>query len=255
MSWEKPICMISGKAAEDLSNDQFKWVVRTADGTFRRPDNETEVCEGILQNAPAAGEAASVMTHGFSKAQTNDALGVGTFVKAEFVAAADAGKMKDASDDLSHARGIIIEASEAEDDLATVLIIGPLPAITQEAWERYTVATKDDADVVSYAAEELLGRLILRDPNGGARNDVFPAAADLVDAIQGCVVGSGFEFTIRNTANAAETITMTAPGADVTLSGTMTIEQNNSKRFLAVVTNVGAGTEAVTIYSLGTVVH
>jgi len=35
----------------------------------------------------------------------------------------------------------------------------------------------------------------------------------------------------------------------------MTIAQNNSKRFLAVVTNAGSGTEAVTIYSLGTVVH
>ena len=63
-------------------------------------------------------------------------------------------------------------------------------------------------------------------------------------------VGQGFEFTIRNTADAAETITLTA-GDGVTLSGTMTIAQNNSKRFLCVM----ASSAAATIYSLGTVVH
>jgi hypothetical protein len=94
--------------------------------------------------------------------------------------------------------------------------------------------------------------LILRDPNGAGRSDVTPTATDLLAALEGkAAVGQGFRFTIRNTADAAETITLTA-GTGVTLSGTMTIAQNNSKDFLAVVT--GIGTPAVTIYSLGTVV-
>jgi hypothetical protein len=70
----------------------------------------------------------------------------------------------------------------------------------------------------------------------------------------GAFVGQSFEVTIRNTAGAAETITVTtATGA--TLSGTMTIAQLNTRRFLAVLTNVTSGSEAYTLYSLGTVVH
>jgi hypothetical protein len=61
---------------------------------------------------------------------------------------------------------------------------------------------------------------------------------------------SDFEFTIRNTADSSETITITA-GTDVTLSGTMTIAQNNSKRFRIVKT----AATTCTLYSLGTVTH
>ena len=118
----------------------------------------------------------------------------------------------------------------------------------------YTVATETTAGAVTYSTTQLLGGLVLRDPNGAGRSDVTPTAAALVAAIQGARVGLGVEFTIRNTADAAETITVTA-GAGVTLSGTMTIGQNNSKRFLAVITNATVGSEAVTIYSLGTAVH
>jgi hypothetical protein len=103
---------------------------------------------------------------------------------------------------------------------------------------------------LTYTAAQLLGGLILRDPNGGARSDVTPDATDIIAAMAQAGAGNSFEFAIRNTADAAETITVTA-GAGVTLSGTMTIAQNNSKRFLCVVT----GATTVTIYSLGTVVH
>lgn len=115
-----------------------------------------------------------------------------------------------------------------------------------------TVTTLTTAGVVTYAASELVGGLILRDPNGGNRSDVTPTAALIVAAIPCAAVGDTFNFDIRNTADAAETITVTA-GAGVTLSGTMTIAQNNTRRFRAVVTNVE--TPAVTIYSMGTVVH
>ena len=253
MAKELPILRESYVALEDLSNDQYRLVVLTSTGV-RRPDSESEVCQGILQNAPAIGEAAVVMEIGVSKLQMNAVLGVGSFVMAEYVSAADAGKGKDAAGSLAYARAFVLEASAAEDDLATVLLCGPVPAITQVAWQRATVTTKTTAGVVTYTAAELIGGMILRDPAGASRADVSPTAALIVAGIQGAVVGSCFEFTIRNDADAAETITVTA-GAGVTLSGTMTIAQSNSKRFLAVCTNVGAGTEAVTIYSLGTVVH
>lgn len=120
---------------------------------------------------------------------------------------------------------------------------------------KYAVATSADAAPVTYTAAQLLGGLVLRDPNGAGRSDVLPSAALMVAAIPDAVVGSGFEFTIRNTADQSETITITAPSGAVTLSGTMTIAQNNSKRFLVVLTNVTAAAEAYTIYSLGTFVH
>lgn len=117
-----------------------------------------------------------------------------------------------------------------------------------------SAATVTTAGAATLTAAQLLGGIILRDPAGDNRSDVLPTAALLVAAIAGCVVGTALEFTIRNTADAAETITVTA-GSGGTVSGTATIAQDNSKRFLVVITNVGSGTEAYTAYSLGTVVH
>jgi len=129
--------------------------------------------------------------------------------------------------------------------------IGPSGSVLKGA---VTVSTLSSAAAVTYTADQLLGGLILRDPNGAARSDVTPTAALLRAALPNVQAGTGFEFTIRNTADAAETITVTA-GTGVTLSGTMTIAQNNTKTFLVVFTNTTSGSDAVTIYSLGTGVH
>lgn len=252
MTTEQRVLDESYPAAEDLRGDKFHFVVLTSAGKVRRPDSGTEVSYGILQNAPNTDEAAVVRLLGRSKLVMNDAVGVGSFVKAEYVGAADAGKGQDAAGSLQYARGIVVEPSSAEDDLGSVLLIGPVPAITQVAWQRSVVTTIDTTAAVTFSAAQMIGGLILRDPNGGARADLLDTAANIVAGIQGCEIGSSFEFTIRNTADAAETITVTS-NTGLTLSGTMTIAQNNSKRFLAVVTNVVA--PAVTVYSLGTVVH
>jgi len=122
-----------------------------------------------------------------------------------------------------------------------------------QVYPKITVTTLSTAAALTYTAAQLLGGMILRNPNGAARSDVFPTAASIVAAIMGCDVASAFEFDLRNTAAAAETITMTA-GTGITISGTATVAQLNTKRFRAVVTNRTAGSEAVTIYSLGTVV-
>ncbi len=250
MAKELPVLRESYKAIEDLSDDQYKFVVLTSTGV-RRPNSETEICQGILQNAPAEGEAAVVTELGVSKLHMNDAIGVGSWVKAEYVDAADAGKGKDASMALAYARAFVLEATDAEDDLATVLLCGPVPAITTVPWQQATITTKSTAGAVTFTAAELLGGLILRDPAGADRSDVSPTAALIVAGIQGVIATSCFEFEIRNTADGDETITLTA-GAGVTLNGDMTIKRYSSRRFLAVVTDAGSGTEAVTIYSLGT---
>ncbi len=251
---ENMILDLSFPAAESLVDDQYKFVVLTSTGV-RRPDSEVEALLGILQNKPALGEAAAVRILGVSKLQMNDAIAVNAFVKAEYVSAADAGKGKTAAAALAYARALVLEASGAEDDLGSVLLVGHVPGITQTGWFHITALTDATAGAKTYTAANLIGGLILRDPNGDNRADVTPTAAQIVAGFAGGIVGSSFEFTIRNTANAAETITLTAGDGGVTLSGTMTIAQNNSKRFLCVLDNIGGGTEAVTIYSLGTVVH
>jgi hypothetical protein len=251
---ENLLLNISFPAGEDLSSDQYKFVVLTSAGTVRRPDSEAEVPIGILQNAPVSGDPANVMIYGVSKLEANDALGIGTFVMAEYVSAADAGKGKTSAGAPGYTRAVVVEASGAEDDLCSVLLTSTFPAINDAIKHSTVVTTDTTAGANTWTAAELIGGLMLRDPNGDNRSDVTPTAAAIVGGIAGAIVGSSFEFIIRNDANAAETITLTA-GAGITLSGTMTIAQNNSKRFLAVCTNVDSGTEAVSIYSLGTTVH
>ncbi|MDF1592596.1 MAG: hypothetical protein P1P89_13860 [Desulfobacterales bacterium] len=250
MTTENKILDLSHEAAEDLSSNQFCFVVLNSSGQVRRPDSEAEIAYGILQNAPESGQAAQVRVIGVSKLVANAALAIGTLVKPEYVDAADAGKADDAGTQWKAARGIIVEAAGAEDDLAGCLLIGPFPQGAGALIGQTTVSTIATAGAVTYTAAQLLGGLILRDPAGLARSDVTPTAALIIAAIVQAGVGNSFEFTIKNDADAAETITVTA-GVDVTLIGTMTIAQNNSKRFLCVVT----AATTVTIYSLGTVVH
>lgn len=115
-----------------------------------------------------------------------------------------------------------------------------------------TVTTLADA-ALTLTSDQVLGGYLIQ-PAGAARTLTMPAASLLSDAIQGGMVGTAFEFTVKNTASGANTITVAA-GAGGATSGTMTIAQNNSKRFLVVFTNVTVGSEAYTIYSLGTVAH
>lgn len=114
-------------------------------------------------------------------------------------------------------------------------------------------ATISTAGAATYAVGDLMGGLILDDPNGAGRTRTLPTAALIVQSFPGAITGSAFYFDIRNTADAAETITVAA-GTGGTTSGTMTIAQNNSKRFLVRLTNVTNGNEAYTVYSMGTVV-
>lgn len=130
---------------------------------------------------------------------------------------------------------------------------GVVLATTSNIFPLATVTSIATASAVAYTAAQFKGGLILRNPSGLGRADTVPTAALLVAAIPSAVVGTSFDIIIRNDAGAAETITVTT-AAGATLSGTMTIAQNNMRGFLAVLTNVTAGAEAYTLYSLGTVV-
>jgi len=256
MSTENQVLCLPFEAAEDLSDYQYCFVVLDeTTGKIRLANSAVDVPLGILQDAPESGRGGNVMIIGKSKLVANAAIAIGKFVGLEYVSATDNGKGADMSSNPKLVRAFVMAASTAEDELLSVDLIGPLPKGANPLIGKTTVSTLATADVVTYTAAQFLGGLILRDPAGGARSDVTPTgtliAAALVAAGAGSTVtGLSFEFTIRNTADASETITVTA-GADVTLSGTMTIAQNNSKRFLCVMDSA----TTCTIYSLGTVVH
>ena len=78
----------------------------------------------------------------------------------------------------------------------------------------------------------------------------LPTAADLVNNVQGAMVGTSFEFEVRATGAGGATVAVPA-GGGVTISGTATVATANSKTFLVNFTNVGIGTEAYTVYSKG----
>jgi hypothetical protein len=80
-------------------------------------------------------------------------------------------------------------------------------------------------------------------------NLTLPAAADLVNNIQGSMVGTSFELEVRSIG--AGTATLVA-GTGGTINGTATVATLNTRTFLFNITNVTLGQEAYTVYSKGT---
>ena len=250
MSTENNVLRITLPAYEDLSDYQYQFVVLNSSGQVKLMDTAIERPIGILQNEPTANQAAEVMVIGQSKLVANDAIAVGTFIKPEFVSVTDCGKGQDCGCDRGRVLAMVMESSSAEDDLLSVELLYPHAGGMGTPISATVVSTITTAGAATYTAAQVLGGLILRDPSGASRSDVTPTAALIIAAIPGASAGDSFEFIVRNDADAAETITVTA-GTDVTLSGTMTIAQTYAKRFRCVVT----AATTVTIYSLGTVVY
>jgi hypothetical protein len=92
---------------------------------------------------------------------------------------------------------------------------------------------------------------IIRGVPTAAATYTTATAAAIVAAIGGdCAVGTTFKVVVLNASVGANAITI-AGGTDVTVSGVATVAQNASKVFLGRVTNVTAGSEAITLYGLG----
>mgnify|MGYP003501565048 CR=1 FL=1 len=128
-----------------------------------------------------------------------------------------------------------------------------------------TVTTKTTAAAVTYTAAEVFGGYIRRDPAGGNRTDVLPTAADFVAYLKNVFGQMGgavfayplaFEFVVQNDADASETITMSVGtggslGGNVSGSVTVTIAQNNSRRFSLQFTSTTPGSESYVLRNLG----
>lgn len=125
MATENKLLAVSRVAAEDLSNDQYRIVVETSSGV-RRPNTITDVPFGVLQNKPASGEEASILPigcGGISKIEASAALAIGVRVGIEYVSATDAGKAQVAVDTQYPVGIITASAADAEDDLASVILV------------------------------------------------------------------------------------------------------------------------------------
>ncbi len=252
MSVENQVLRLSFEAAEDLSSYQWHFVTLNTSRQIQLLNSANDVAIGVLQDAPTSGQAGSVMILGESKVKANAALTVGKWVKPEYVSTSDCGKAEDAGTNWMASRGIIMTASSAEDDLASVLLTGPVPPGIGRKSEvavsnGVTSATAGGATLTLTAAQ-LLGGYIRSTPTE-AQTATLPTAALLYAAMAQPQVGSRFEFTITNLS--AYTITLAA-GTDGTLTGTATIATNNTKRFMVEIT---ATTPTYTCWSLGTVVH
>ena len=102
------------------------------------------------------------------------------------------------------------------------------------------------AGAITYTVDQMFSGLTKRNCNGASRSDSVPTPAAMIAGLPGAVIGTCFEWVLKNTSPAAETITIVAP-AGVFLSGTMTIPQLNAKRFRVEVTNATPGAEAYTL--------
>lgn len=115
-----------------------------------------------------------------------------------------------------------------------------------------TVTTLTTASALTLTSAQICGGQINRDPNGAGRIDTLPTAVLLVAYLRNLagqkqtslVTSMAFQFVIQNDADAAETITI-AVGTGGTATGqTLTIAQNNSKRFEITLTGVAPGSES-----------
>lgn len=100
---------------------------------------------------------------------------------------------------------------------------------------------------VNYTATQIQNGIIVRDCNGANRVDVFPTAVDLVNIVPEPVEGSSIEFFVRNVSSGTELLTLNS-NTGVTFSSTLTIAAGVTSRFIAVLTNISFGNEAVTVF-------
>ena len=120
-------------------------------------------------------------------------------------------------------------------------------------YHKSNISIINTAGNVQYTFAQINGGIIERDGQNAGRSDTFPAASNIVSNIPNCVVGSSFEFTILNITSGNNAITVNAGGTfqGTTIRGKKAILEDVIKTFKAVVTNIGSGTEAVNIYTIG----
>jgi predicted RecA/RadA family phage recombinase len=150
--------------------------------------------------------------------------------------------------------GYCVEGAESADTTIWIMLtpnleyitageIGPNAVTPIKMGTRTLVALGDEAAAPTIA--QLMTSSLFTITPTAARTFTTPTAVLIVAGISGATVGTWFDFTVVNLGNFP--VTLTAGDGDVTLSGNAVINKG-SATFRAVLTNVGDGTEALTIY-------
>lgn len=147
--------------------------------------------------------------------------------------------------------GVCVVAAANPSSTGKVLLMPGVDYIQGDALP--AAASNNTAGAVTLTAAEVLGGVVVADPNGAGRTYTLPTAALLVAAIPGVAVGDIIRCLIVNGADAAETITLSA-GAGGAFDANQTaasqvIPQNSSKLVHIRITNVTAASEAYVVYA------
>lgn len=150
-------------------------------------------------------------------------------------------------------QGDLLRAGISSDG-SNVKLVGDSPQFNANGPLFFNINTQDvtlTGDTVLTAAQMLRGLLAI-DPGGANRNITTPTAAQIIAAVKGGSTNNSWFLIVRNSADAAETLTLVA-GTGVTLKtgNTNTVTQNNTKIFLVRITS----STTVGIVSIGTLVH
>lgn len=137
-----------------------------------------------------------------------------------------------------------------DESLDNLLVVGSV-TVNGYISNKTVITAKTSAATVLYTAAEMVGGMI-SDAVSEANAATTPTGTQIIAAIPNAAIGSSFLFILKNDSAGAYAITLTA-GADITITGTATVAQDNTKLFLAVVTSITSHT--VTIYSVGTLTH
>lgn len=133
MAYEIPVFDIGTLVAgADLSAAQYRFVKTDANGQVVLA-GAGEPVTGVLQNKPAAGQAAQVRIYGVTKVVAGGAVGEGTLVAADASAKAVAATVTTADTTTgaltgSHVAGIALGSAGAADEIVSVALL-PMGAV------------------------------------------------------------------------------------------------------------------------------
>jgi hypothetical protein len=116
-----------------------------------------------------------------------------------------------------------------------------------------TVTTDNTAGPLNITAAMIVGGLLLRDPNGADRTDVFPTAALIVAAVPQAAVNMVIPFEIVNTGVSDDDVQFNFAALGLTLANPVApfISPDQGGKFFILLTNVTPAAEACTIYYVG----
>lgn len=116
----------------------------------------------------------------------------------------------------------------------------------QDGVRNLTSVAKSTTATIS--AAQMLGGYLIADTTSAGFTATFDTAANLVAAIPSAAVGDRIEFIASNAAG-GNTLTMAADGSN-THVGTLTVATTKVRKFVIVLTNVTASSEAYTLLGL-----